>query len=165
MNKQVRNYLVIGVIVILLGSILVALPRECLLLSEEYIPLDFYPSYYSANFSVAGSDLNAELSLDFDISYGGNYSIHTVFWMLYQLSQEQFENQFNITKAHASVSGEDFDPDSYWAGWFEGQFSPLRSSIPSGAYVLVFWVVADELATSWSMALAISLWTSLIPTA
>jgi hypothetical protein len=83
--------------------------------------------------------------------------------MLYQLTPEQFNAQFDIIEAHNSMSGEEWTHDAYWAGWFSGQFSPFWSSIEASDYVLVFWTVPDGAATGWSAELTVSLRTSLLP--
>ena len=166
MNQRVRIYAVIGVIIILLGLFLVTLPQDRLILQEEYEPLELYPNYYFVNFTVMESDINAKLSFDINIDYGGNYSSTITSWILFQLTLEQFEAVFNISEAHHFMSGEDWDADDFggfWAGWFIGSSYPFWESIPSGSYVLVFWLVLDGPPAYWSATLTVSLRTSLFP--
>jgi hypothetical protein len=167
MNKRIRVYAVIGVAIILLGFLLATTPREWLLYSEEYTSLELYPMYYYANFTIPGGLPNTELSFDIELDFGGNYTSCGTLWILIQLQLEQFEETFNITEAHNSMSEEDWDVedfDAVWAGWFIGNsFFPHWESVPSGPYVLVFWFDSEGSSTDWSASLTVSLRTSLLP--
>jgi hypothetical protein len=168
MNKRVKVYAAIGVVIVLLGFLLATTPRERLLYDEEYMSLEFYPmNYYFANFTVASSDTNAEFSFDINLDFGGNYTSCTTLWVLYQLLPEQFEETFNLTEVHNSMSEEDWEVEdfgAFWAGWFIGNsLFPFWEPVPSGAYVLVFWIDSDGSTTDWSAALTVSLRTSILP--
>jgi hypothetical protein len=165
-NKRIRVYAVISVVIILFGLFILSLPQERLLLQEEYTDLEFFPMYYYANFTVTSSDTNAELGISLGVDVGGNYSSYMTFWMLYQLLPEQFEEHFNITEAYESLSGEEWTSDAFWAGGGLGDFIfPIWDTIPTGAYVFVFWIQPDGPTTTWSATLAVSLRTSVLPRA
>ncbi|MGD9396947.1 MAG: hypothetical protein PVJ05_11005 [Candidatus Thorarchaeota archaeon] len=165
MNKR-TSYAVVAVATILLGVLLATTPREQLLLYEEFTSLEFYPEYYSANFTVTSSLPNIELSFDIEIDRAGNYTDCGTLWALLHVEQEQFEETFNVTEVHDAMSTEDWDVEDFgaiWAGWFIGNsFFPHWESIPSGPYVLVFWIDPDGPTTDWSATLSVSLRTRLL---
>ena len=169
MNKRVRAYAVIGVVIILFGFLIATTPLERIHYSEEFTPLEIYPMYYFANFTVASSDTNAKASIDMDVDYGDNYTSYTTLWILYQLQLEEFEENFNLTQARDTMMGGDWDLedlDAFWAGGFAGVFPPTSwEPVSPGAYVFVFWFETDGSTTGWSATLLVSLRTSILPRA
>jgi len=163
MVNRNRGYVIAAVIIILIGLVLIAIPRDRLILHEEYTSLESYPEFYHTNFTVSSSEVNPELILDFDIDYADSYSSYTVLWMLLQLTLEQFNEDFNITEAHSAMSGEDWNLDPYWHGWFTGPFSPMRDVINPGAYTIAFWIDTDGAMSGWSVTLTATLRTSFFP--
>ena len=101
------------------------------------------------------------------MDFGDNFTDCTTLWILFQLLPEQFEESFNITEARYIMSQEDWeieDFDAFWAGWFTGHsVHPFWESVPSGAYVFVFWIEPDGPTTDWSATLTVSLRMSLLP--
>ncbi len=166
MNKRQRLYAVLGVVIILFGLLIATYPRNRLLLQKDYTPLDFYPTYYYTNFTIASSDTNAELSFDLNLDFYNNYTSCTTIWILYQLQLEQFEGSFNLTEVRNAMMSEDWeveDFDAFWAGWFIGNtFFPFWEPVTSGAYVFVFWVEPHGATIDWSATLTVSLKTSLL---
>ncbi|MBE0527179.1 MAG: hypothetical protein IH631_09570, partial [Candidatus Thorarchaeota archaeon] len=123
MDKRNRVYAAIGIVIILFGLFFATLPQERLLIQKEYTSFGAYPAYYYTNFTVASSDLNAELSLVLDIDAGNNYTSSTTFFILYRFSLEQFEDSFNSTIVREAMMGGDWDVDdfdAFWGGWFSG---------------------------------------------
>ncbi len=167
MNKQQRIYVVLVVVIILFGLLIATYPRERLLLQKDYTPLEFYPTYYYANFTITSSDTNAQLSFDLNLDFGDNYTSCTTSWVLYQLQPQQFEDIFNLTDVRNAMMSEDWDVDdfdAFWAGWFiEGTFFPFWEPVPPGAYVFVFWVEPQGPTINWSATLTVTLKTSILP--
>ncbi|MFX0055550.1 MAG: hypothetical protein ACFFAX_13205 [Promethearchaeota archaeon] len=157
MKRSIKASAVISVIIVLLALQILSLPQERLLFNKDYTDIEFYPAYYFTSFAVASSDTNAELSFEFNIDSGENYTDCDTFWNLYHLPLEQFEVIFNITEVRGIMTGEEWDIDdldAFWAGWFFGASSyPISESIPSGSYVLVFWIETDGPSTGWSATL------------
>ena len=156
MNKGIKVYSAIGVIIILFGFLIAITPFERILYNEEFTPLETYPMYYYANFTVARSDTNAKLSLDVNVDYGGNY----------QLQLEEFEENFNLSQARDTMTRDDWDVDdldAFWAGWYIGFYPTPWRPVSPGSYVFVFWIELDGSTTGWSATLTVSLRTSLLP--
>lgn len=165
MNKQVRIYAAIGIVIILFGLFFATYPFERQLIHREYTPLEAYPTYYYTNFTVASSELNPELSFDLDLDTGDNYTDCIIIWALYNLSLDQFEDIFNSTIMQEAMSSGDWDPEDFnaiWAGWFAGLFFPHWNSVPPGEYVFVFWIEPDSPITGWSATFTASLRTRLL---
>ncbi len=164
MNKRYAVYIAIIVGIIILGTFIATIPHERLLYNKEYSPVEYYPSYNYVNLTVDDSDMNAEIS--FDIDRSGNYTDCITIWVLYQLSPNQFEEDFNVTEVNDLMSGgwdlDDFG--GFWAGWFAGNtFSPFWEPVPAGDYVFVFWLRPDGSTTNGSVSLTLSLRTSILP--
>ena len=166
MNKRRRDIAVFSILIILIGLSAATIPPERLLYYREYTPLEYYPTYYYANFNVRGLDINAELSLFIEIDFDGNYTTCGTLFILYKLPLAQFEEIFNVTEAFDTMKTENWNFDeqgAIWAGGVIGSIhSPIWSSVPAGDYVLVFWFDNDELTAGWSATLAISLRTRLL---
>lgn len=166
MNKKLGGIAVLCIVVVLVGLSLATTPLERSLYSKEYTPLEYYPTYYYTNFSVASSDTNAELSIDIGLDFGGNSSDCTVIWALYELPLEQFVETFNVTEADDAMATNTWEPEDFgavWAGWFHGGYYPQHwDPITTGGYVLVFWVKNSELTAGWSASLTLSLRTRLL---
>ena len=168
MNKRIKVYAVIGVVIILFGFLIATTPFERIHYSEEFTPLESYPMYYYANFTVDSSDTNAKLSIDVNIDYGDNYTSCTTLWILYQLPLEEFEENFNLSQARDTITGGDWDVDdldAFWAGWFIGFYPTAWNPVSPGAYVFVFWFENNGSTTGWSATLLVSLRTSILPSA
>jgi hypothetical protein len=154
---------VVGILIIPLGWTLLTLPRDRLLLQEDYTSPESYPTYYYVNFTVDNSEMNPQLSFDIELDFAGNYSSFLTSWCLYQLSPAQFEQDFNVTEVRESMSGENWTHDAYWSGWFFGYHHPFWEPIPPGEYILVFWIQPSEPVVDLSITLTASLRTSLFP--
>ena len=166
MDKRVRVYATIGIIIVVVGFLIVTTPFERLLYSEEFTPLESYPMYYYANFTVASSDTNAKISIDVDLDYGDNYTSCTTLWILYQLPLEEFEANFNLSQARDTMTREDWDLDdldAFWAGWYIGFYPTSWEPVTPGSYVFVFWIELNGSTDSWSATLLVSLRTSILP--
>ncbi|MFW9953293.1 MAG: hypothetical protein ACFFD3_01985 [Candidatus Thorarchaeota archaeon] len=167
MNTRTRFLFLGCVIFILLGLLLVALPRERLLSNEEYTPLQAYPTYYYTSFTVENADSNAVIRINLDVERGGNFSQYSTMWILYQLTQFQFEESFNITEVynimHSGDWSENWTVHYFWLGGILGDYIlPSGEPIPPSAYVFVFWIEPEDPIMGWSATLTISLQTSIL---
>ncbi|MFX1483580.1 MAG: hypothetical protein ACFFCP_10355 [Promethearchaeota archaeon] len=163
MNKKLGFIAILCVVLVLVAWNLATTPQERSLYYQEYTPLEHYPAYYYANFSVASSDINAELWFDIhiDTKFGYPGPNCSVLWALYELPLQQFEETFNLTEANDAMSTNSWKPQDFgavWAGWFFGGYYPQDwNPITSGDYVLIFWVRNYEPTAGWSATLAVSL--------
>lgn len=116
MDKHIRIVAILALVAILLVSYVSAPPQVVRqIYQKEYAPLEFYPKYHYASFTVVSLYTDSELSLDLKFDLGENYTEFLTEWVLYQLPPEQFEESFNITEACERMSQEDWDIDNLGA--------------------------------------------------
>lgn len=166
MNKKSRDIAVLCIVIVLVAFSFATTPLVRQLNNKEYTPLELYPTYYYTDFKVAGTDLNAELSIDIRIDFGGNYGDCLTLFALYNLPLVQFEESFNVTEVSEIMKRNDWelaDLGAIWGGWFVGSPSFISwSPVNASDYVLVFWTMYNGTATDWSATLSIFLRTRLL---
>ncbi len=159
MDRRLQIFSVIAALVILVvGLLIVFIPREPPLAYTHFTNLEEYPHYYYVNFTVQQATDDTALVLDLRIDRTNTPVSFYLREQLYQVTLTGFQTAFNITEAadDSPAIVRSLNPIMNNGGTYTGVVHTERS-ISEGQYVYVFWIVPSGIDSGWSATIEIHL--------